>query len=631
MSSSEGDPQANHATGLGFFNHSRHTQIFGGQFNLINRGKKPRSTPFLSVHRDLGERSPLLLLGKAAVITATHDAGHEFQRPGCHRNTRVSVLRRLKDWIIGFEEPEAIFLWLCGDAGAGKSSIAQSLCAQLAQEGQLLGSFFFWRNDPERSTHIALVATLVYQAVIALPGLGDLVAAVVEQDPAIFNKHFKIQLISLLINPINTLISTTDINPSSIPSVIVIDGLDECSGRDIQCSLLSSLACAIPKCNLRLRVLISSRPEVEIKSVFNSKPLLDLSCRLALHASFETDTDIRKFLVDTFDNIKRTHPLKSHILPSWPGGDVIYQLVQRSSGQFIFASTVGRYISEPRQKPQQQLDIIMGVRPPPTEVNLPYTELNAIYTHLLSCIPPDRLEMVLDILGLIFIVRPALPFPSGSFGDFGFKFDRTLLTFLSLDSADLEFYLIDLSSVIQVEGDQDPSQYRSQFIKICHASLGDFLLDPRRSQQFYRKPQVFFAKMAGVCTERMNDIPNESSSLQFYFEDIHYLFNLVSPVRCYSSLSVNFCWFTLLLDLLKHAEFNHQLCEHLMSISLPILMEQHRGHTENFRHFLDMAIELLALTPQTVSAKLRSASYGVLMALTIASKRSTSPSPPERV
>jgi len=263
----------------------------------------------------------------------------------------VAVLRRLKDWIIGFEEPEAIFLWLCGDAGAGKSSIAQSLCAQLAQEGQLLGSFFFWRNDPERSTHIALVATLFYQAVIALPGLGDLVAAVVEQDPAIFNKHFKIQLISLLINPINTLISTTDINPSSIPSVIVIDGLDECSGRDIQCSLLSSLACAIPKCNLRWRVLISSRPEVEIKSVFNSKPLLDLSCRLALHASFETDTDIRNFLVDTFDNIKQTHPLKSHIQPSWPGGDVIYQLVQRSSGQFIFASTVGRYISEPRQKP----------------------------------------------------------------------------------------------------------------------------------------------------------------------------------------------------------------------------------------------------------------------------------------
>jgi len=68
-----------------------------------------------------------------------------------------------------------------------------------------------------------------------------------------------------------------------------------------------------------------------------------------------------------------------------------------------------------------------------------------------------------------------------------------------------------------------------------------------------------------------------------------------------------------------------------MSISLPILMEQHRGHTENFRHFLDMAIELLALTPQTVSAKLRFASYGVLMAPTIASKRSTSPSPPERV
>jgi len=95
-----------------------------------------------------GENAWLKMLRKAAVISATHEAEQEYQRPGCHEGTRLAVLERLMRWLVGKFEPETIFLWLYGDAGAGKSSICQTFAVKCAQEQRLLASFFFWRNDP---------------------------------------------------------------------------------------------------------------------------------------------------------------------------------------------------------------------------------------------------------------------------------------------------------------------------------------------------------------------------------------------------------------------------------------------------------------------------------------------------
>jgi len=442
------------------------------------------------------------MLRTQAAISATHDAGQEFQRPGCHKNTRVAVMDRLRDWLLLKFKPEAAFLWLYGDAGAGKSSISQTFAVRCAEERHLLGSFFFWKDDSQRSTYSFLITTLVYQAVTAVPALKDIVNEAIERDPAIFQKHLKVQLITLLINPINDLVDMVGFDPSVIPNLILIDGLDECSTADAQCSILESLTDTLLLCRHRLKVLIASRPEVEIKSTFNSDPLLSCSTRLALDASFKPNDDIRRFLVDKFEAIKSTHPLKAHIPSTWPPSKVVGVLVDRSSGQFIFASTVGKYVSERRQNPVKQLDIIIGVRPPSSEINLPYTELNTLYAHVLSCIHPDKMEMALDILSFVTIVRPALPplayfakYPTPT-GRFGLGPDQALCVLFSVDHADLEHYLADLSSLVKI---QSEGEQKLPVVTFSHASMGDFLLDPIRSQKFYRKPQTFFAKMTKIC------------------------------------------------------------------------------------------------------------------------------------
>jgi len=444
------------------------------------------------------------MLQNAAVISATHDAGHEFQRPGCHEGTRLAVFARLMDWLVGNIEPNAIVLWMYGDAGAGKSSIGQTFAVKCAEKRRLLATFFFWRNDPQRSSHTALVATLIHQAVTIVPALRALVAIVIDRDPSILEKHLKLQIISLLIEPINELVSTPDFDQSSIPTLILIDGLDECSTDINQVSILKAFAEALPLCRHNLKILIASRAEVEIVSTFNSSPLIHRCTRLGLNASFQADADIEKFLVDTFEAIKSMHPLRAYIPASWPSRDVIRTLVARSSGQFIFASTVGKYVSGPDQRPMEQLDIIMAVRPAPVNANMPYTELNALYSHVLSCVSTRNIDKALDILSFSLIVSPAgildklLRFRESTFIKERFVYQAMHLL-LSLEPGDLEFYLGKLSSIVQVSHDVVHKDF--PYIRILHASLGDFLLDPQRSHRFYCNQQRILTRMLGVCLE----------------------------------------------------------------------------------------------------------------------------------
>jgi hypothetical protein len=95
-------------------------------------------------------------------------------------------------------------------------------------------------------------------------------------------------------------------------------------------------------CCFPLKFLIASRPEIEITATFNSKALHPYSTRLDLNASVP---DIRHFLNGTFQKIKATHPLKRYIQFTWPPNETLEKLVKTASSQFIYASTVARFIA----------------------------------------------------------------------------------------------------------------------------------------------------------------------------------------------------------------------------------------------------------------------------------------------
>jgi hypothetical protein len=447
-------------------------------------------------------------------------------------------------------------LWLYGDAGAGKSAIAQTLAEIFASEKQLLGSFFFSRNDPQRATHDSLVATIAYQAATTIPQLAEPIISAVDRDPRIFDKTLQTQLTTLIIDPLNAIKACSPPSGDSIPHFLIIDGLDECTNRQIHRHLLEVLSEAVR--SHHLKVLIASRPETEILSAFNA--LTEVSTRLALDATeFKSDDDISFLLKSTFQKIKVTHPHKSFIPESWPSDDILDALVQKSSGKFIYPSTVTKYISSERHKPVERLKIVLGLKPPSSDNDLPFAELDALYRHIFFTIPKDNLDQVLFTLGVLVSCPPVSQ-------DSGFSWNTTWLisSFLFLEPGDLEFLLGDLSSILKCSDQvDDETDYETKTIQISHASVADFLLDPQRSKEFHiSKPQLY-TQMARTCLQHLNvGIPDHAHQWN-------------SESFCQQN-EMMFFSFEILPEVLERASLTMELREDISQLSLMSTLQSYR-------------------------------------------------------
>ena len=273
---------------------------------------------------------------------AFHNSDERYDPPKCHPHTRRAVLKKIMDWVKDANKV-ALILWLYGPAGAGKSAIAQTIAELLEEAGLLAAAFFFSRNAAKRNDKTPLVATLAYQLVISIPEIRAHVLRALEQDPSLFSRSIQAQIQALIVKPLNTVANdeTLALALLSRPRLIILDGLDECRTTSSQTHILNALSTAIKHLRIPLCFLIASRPEQDIRQVFNDQnhSLGSFSFSIALDNTYRPDRDIKVFLQSTFDEIKRNHPSKAHLLASWPSSKDIRQLVKKSSGQFIFASS----------------------------------------------------------------------------------------------------------------------------------------------------------------------------------------------------------------------------------------------------------------------------------------------------
>ncbi|KAF9472789.1 hypothetical protein BDN70DRAFT_772907, partial [Pholiota conissans] len=203
---------------------------------------------------------------------------------------------------------------------------------------------FFSRNDPKRNTFERFIPTIACQIAIAIPEIRPRIEFVIESNPTIFDKSLATQFKSLIIHPLKDLITSGFFsNPDTGPRLIIIDGLDECVDPKAQNMILRVLADALRADKLPLVFLIASRPEQQIQLTFNSPSLAGLWKSLVLDDTYKPDNDIRTFLVDSFQEIKSTHPHHQYIPSNWPSNSNIAHLIKKSSGQFIYASIVIKY------------------------------------------------------------------------------------------------------------------------------------------------------------------------------------------------------------------------------------------------------------------------------------------------
>ncbi|KAF9553237.1 hypothetical protein CPC08DRAFT_713949 [Agrocybe pediades] len=436
-------------------------------------------------HISVGNKTPIDILTDAVATSALHDSGASFDKPKCHPRTRVKILEDIIRWNVGEDEDAHAgkqFLWLNGAAGSGKSAIAQSTIESCIERGLPLASFFFSKSDSTRNHAGSLVATLAYQLYCAFPGteVQTEILSTIQQDPLIFKKTLQQQFTSLIIRPLITHFSKGQSTQHCVPFLIVLDGLDECTDRNAQKAILIGLAESVHNSNLRILIFVASRPEHDIKLSFSSKYLKNMHTALSLDLENrrDSDSDIRLYLLDRFAEIKdgfdgRTTGNK--LAQDWPGDRVIKTLVQKSSGQFIYAATVIRYVESTRHRPDHRLDVVLDLRP--VHGDHPFAELDELYATILK----SALDMkkVLHVLSLHLMVIASIPC-------------SVIEKLLSFDAGEVETLFSDMGALVQFSTEPfyslrdlayDPER-SPLYLRMLHASFREYLLDAARSKQF---------------------------------------------------------------------------------------------------------------------------------------------------
>ena len=415
----------------------------------------------------------LEILEKRIALGAFHNAAERFDPPKCYPNTREAILAKIEAWVKERpENGECLVLWMYGPAGAGKSAIAQSI-AELC-EALLAASFFFSRTAAGRNDNSRLVSTIVWQLIQAIPEIRETVLSSLERDPTILSRTPAVQMQSLIVDPLNQIPTELLANR---PHLVIIDGLDECLPPESQDDVLKFLSTSLQRLSARLYFLIVSRPHTNIRRALTSDPFRSITYTLPLEDDYQSTEDIHHFLTSSFAEIHTNHV---YLPPLWPTTSDIEVLVDKSSGQFIYAATVIRYVARGRHGHEKRLKTVLelGSRANSTT---PFAVLDALYLQILQSVGEDVIENVMEILGALICLKK---YKIVGVGD--------LEGFFNYRPGELLSIMEDILALVDVPD-------RSQVVRIYHASLPDFLLDPTRSLSFFLDPATVYLNLAQHC------------------------------------------------------------------------------------------------------------------------------------
>ena len=382
-----------------------------------------------------------------------HDSLARYPPPLCHPKTRKKVLKIITGWIDD-SYPRQHIMWLNGPAGAGKSAIAQTI-AERYKDSRMAASFFFLRNSPDRGVADRLFLTLAWQLAKSIPETRPYIEAALQIEPLLYAKSVKIQFNQLIGQVFRNLIRDQP-NLRLEKSLIIIDGVDECATEQDQKLFLTLIADALASTNIPLRFLICSRPEAHIKETFDMETVQNITRAIVLDEKFAPNDDIRRYLEDEFFRI-----FMKRNIASLPSDEDVRHLISKASGQFIYASTVVKFIDDDGCSPREQLDIILKLRSASSPS--PYAQLDQLYMQILSQQPDIR--FLRDIFTLVI----ALNYPSFDF----------ICRRLRISEENLRLKLRKMHSLLLIS---------DSYIRTYHLSLHDFLRDKRRAVKYRIHP-----------------------------------------------------------------------------------------------------------------------------------------------
>lgn len=413
---------------------------------------------------------------------AAFDCHAEEHNARCHPDTRTELLRQIREWA-NDSQAESIF-WLNGMAGTGKSTISRTVATSFARDGLLGASFFFKRGEGDRGKAGLVFPTIARQLVCRIPALVSSVRQAIDADPDVAKKALRDQFEKLILQPLGRIHRNTAI-------IIVIDALDECDGEKDVKTIISLLAQANMVRSVRLRVFITSRPELPIRLGF--KDVQGKYQGIALHQIPEqvVERDISTFLACELARIKDEY--NGQVPLGWPGEDSIRILAQMAVPLFIFAATVCRFVDDKgRSNPAKRLKKVLEYRTATRNSTL--DKLDATYLPVLDQLTSgrtdqDKAEVLAEFRNVVGpIVLLAQPLSV-----------RSLARLLEIEPEDVCALLNSLHSVLDI-----PSMDGAP-VRLFHLSFRDFLVDPakRTKNEFWIDEVKYHMTLAERCIRVM--------------------------------------------------------------------------------------------------------------------------------
>jgi len=410
----------------------------------------------------------------------------------CFKGTRVDVLDQLDRWIgVADTSDTTPVFWINGQAGTGKTTLAYTFAVECKRREIPVTSFFCSREFAERSNPNLIFTSIAHQLGRAFPSFGDQLAEVLRLNPHLASASIPFQLEELIIKPLR---STRD---EFRLCLIVIDALDECKDESTTSIILSSLSRYVSEIS-PLKILVTSRPEQSITSVFSSSSgdLNAASQRLVLH-ELElgvVQQDIKLYLLSGLQDIAERYSLDK----IWPSEEDIQALATLSFGLFIFAATSIKFVedrndSDPRG---QLIRLLSGKELSAHAQSSPHYYLDKLYMQVLTHAFPDisiqlsgRLK---TILGSIVFLQEPLSLVS-------------LENLLGLAPSAVKQTLVHLCSIMILPDNE------TQPIRLHHPSFVDFLTDPNRchDRRFTVDSKKQHTLLAIICLKAMQSLKQD--------------------------------------------------------------------------------------------------------------------------
>jgi len=237
--------------------------------------------------------------------------------------TRESILNQIIAWVTNGPGQEGLDqstpYWIYGLPGIGKTSLAHSLCKKLDAGKQFAGAFFCRRDGTKTSEPRNILPTLIYQLAKTSPPFRSIVTEYLHKNQHTTPQSMQDTLFLELIGSI----------PCHSTLAVVIDAFDECGNTQSRTDILKVLIDAAALAPW-LKIIITSRPEVDITRSLGTAAKYDLGTDQAATADLRTFAERQLHLVASRWNLPTP----------WPPEPLLNRVILRANGLFIFIKTL---------------------------------------------------------------------------------------------------------------------------------------------------------------------------------------------------------------------------------------------------------------------------------------------------